>query len=320
MRPSMGTTTFGLAVLSSAATIPLIDNINLSDDNIPTLNASTLVVIDPRFTMTHQYNRPTLDENQCLMNIVFALSELSRLDFTSSTEPFIGINPSYPDVVIVQDTLGLGSTIETRFIIWGLYVGATLMMAQNVFTTVEFMLHWDGVAVGRIRLVKPPWPPSLGGSSTTDVLVQKLHASSTLPITVGTSTNDSYTVVTTNTPDNPEIHRLTVEFTGFRNPLPKYDVYMAVMKAQIHIAENNDRDELRPFATVATRPYNAILRLTQLTPRQPRGEVFSYKWASRALPAVPQTLMQLGSWCEARFEVVVDGVPIGEGALSERTR
>lgn len=320
MHPSMGAILLGLAMLSSGATISPIDSVSLSDDNIPTLNASGLGAIDRRFSMTHQYNGPALDETHCLMNIVFLLYEFSLLDFTSSIDPTVGIGAMYPDVLIVLSALAPRHTIETRFFIWGLYAGATLMIAQNVFQTVDFTLQWDGVAVGTITLRKPPRPSNLGGSSATDVLTQESQTTSTIPSTVDNSTNDSYTIDTTTAPDNPESQDLTVVFTSFRNPLPKYDVYMTVMRALTYIAEKDESDELRPFAINAPRPFNAILRLTQYrSPTQPGAELFSYGMASQSLPAIPQTLMEHG-WREANFEAVFDGVPVGKGALVKGAR
>ena len=319
MNSFVGTILLGLAILSSAATVPPMGSINLSDDGIPVLNASQLGAIDPRFTMTHRYNGQALNEDHCLMNIVYLLSELSVLDFTSSIDPTVGMGAKYPDVVTVLDARAPRRTIETRLFIWGLYAAATLMIAQNIFQTAEFTLKWDGTAVGTITLMKATSTSSGVGSNATDVLAQESQVPDIIPITMGTSTNDSYSVATTNTTDNLGIEGLSVAFTGFRNPLPRQDVYMTVMKSLLYIAEKSDTDELLPFQIVAPRPYNAILRMTQYRPTQPTGETFTYGWASQALPAIPQTLLQHG-WREASFEVLVDGVPVGKGALVKGTR
>ena len=71
---------------------------------------------------------------------------------------------------------------------------------------------------------------------------------------------------------------------------------------------------------MGSRPYNAILRLTQYTPRQPRAELFPYGWASRALPSILKTFLQLDPWHETSLEVVFDMGSIGEGAIVKRTR
>jgi len=315
MRTSIPTALLALAALTSAATTPPADTISLAGIDMPILNATSPRAIDPRFTVTRQYQLPDLDVDQCLLNVIDCLATYAVLNFTDSTEVLPHVNPRYPGVTIVPRATTAGGRIESRFLVWGLYTGIRGMVFHDIYQTVEFTLKRDNEVVGYIKIMKPETQSSLPVSNSTNGLTLPPGGELSLrsrPI----SRNDEYLVNTSDTPDNPDFHHLSVDFTGFGQPLQKNDIYMAILKTLVYIAPFDRNQRLQNFGVAAPAPFDATLRIVQYRPPPPASaQTFSYIWAARSLVAVPQILMQLGRWTEASFEVVVDGVPVGKGAI-----
>lgn len=188
-------------------------------------------------------------------------------------------------------------------------------------------MKWDGEVVGYISIRKSEAQASIGADNNTTVL--------TLPSSVGTSvssttnaTNQSYINDTATTPDNPfppmppGVHHLYIKYIGFGQVLSRGDVYMGVLKTLYYIARFQSNAVVQPFSVSPPPPYDDTVYIRHLVfPQPPAGsEVFNYGWVARGLGALPRTMAGLNRWTEVGFEFLVDGVPIGEGAVAKGRR
>lgn len=304
-----------LATRISAATIQQVDNNNLAriDDSLPKL--TWLDAIDRRFTTTTQLQGPPLDVNVYFLNIVEAMATYALLNFTADVTPVI---VGSPDVMIVPRGLTPGGTIEARFLVWGLYAGVRGFILYEIFDTVELTLKWDGDVVGYIKILKPNARSTIGASNDTSGPM--LHLTS-IPSTPARMNETDVIDASLQIPENPAISHLSVQFTGFGRPLTRDEVIIAILRTILFMAPNDSDHTVQPLQVSAPAPYDANLRIRPLhPPSAPSAEPFTYAMAMRGLLAITKTALRHGRWSEASFNVLVNGMAIGQGAILKGRR
>lgn len=303
-----------LATNTSAATIPLVNTINLAGLDAALLNITLLDAIDRRFTTATQLQGPPLDVDTFLLSVIEAMATYALSDFTADVTPVMVGNPN---VMIVPRGLTPGGTIEARFLVWGLYAGVRGLILYKIFDTVELTLKWAGDVVGYIKIMKSN-APSLGASNNDSALTLQSSRSPSTPA----SMNETNVIGTAmQIPNKPAIHDLKVQFTGFGQPLGRDEVIIAILKTLLTIAPKDSDQTVQPLQISGPAPYNATLRIWPLHPSSPpNAEPFTYAMVLRTLLVIPRTALRRGTWSEASFNVVVNGVANGRGAMIKGRR
>jgi hypothetical protein len=290
-----------------AATVPTVNTIDIAGLAKPLLNVSSLDAIDRRFTTTTQIQGPALNVDAFLLNVVEAMATYAMLNFTADVKP---VKVGSPDVTIVSRGPKPGETVEARFLVWGLYAGIRGLILYDILKTVEFTLKWDGNVVGYIKIRKPNAQPS-GSVDDTTVLTPQYSTSPSTPALVDETNMIDKSL---QMPDNSA--SLSVQFTGFGQPLARDGVIITILKALLSIAPKDSEQTVQPFHVSGPAPYDATLRIRPLRPRpSPSAKAFTYAMVSRSLLDITQQALQCGTWSEAYFDVVVDGVANGRGAF-----
>ena len=144
-----------VAASSFAADIP---SLNLIEYPLTVNLSNTLTdgrLIDPRFTMTGVYLPPALNIISHLMNVLDAVLDLTFDDSGEGIDPRTYVDHHYPGVSITTLATTAGGTIETRFIVWGLYVASSAMIADGDFQGAIYKQKWEGVDFGCLEITEP---------------------------------------------------------------------------------------------------------------------------------------------------------------------
>lgn len=310
--PSLLLATFlALAIKTLTATISLINTINLAGIDYPLLNVTSLDAIDRRFTTTTQLQGPALDVDAFLLSVIEAMATYALSNFTADVTP---VMVGSPDVMIVPRGLTPGGTIEARFLVWGLYAGVRGLIFCKIFDTVELTLKWAGDVVGYIKIMKPN-AQSLGASNDTSA--PTLHSSRSPT----TSMNETDVIASLRLPDRKAIHDLEVRFTSFGQPLGRDEVIITILRTLLTVAPKDSNQLVQPLQVSGPAPYEATVRIRPLHPSSPPyAEPFTYVMVLQTLLDISQKALRHGTWSEASFNVVVNGVANGRGAIIKGRR
>ena len=131
---------FASLVFTSAAVISPLTSLNTSETIDAVATRPVAGTPDPRFTIEAYFNGPKLPMISCLMSTVESLVMLGLQDFSGSMGAVIWKLDDYPEVGVVISPRALRGRIETRFVIWGLSLGAAYMIHLIRFQTVTFTL------------------------------------------------------------------------------------------------------------------------------------------------------------------------------------
>ena len=165
------------AGLGFSATIPLAQSINSSPIDLFSANITSLGArMDPRFTIASDFSDRPIDQNDCLMNAIIAMGELSAERFTRDIGPMCVTDPGYPSVLIFVR----GRQLEVCFLLWGFYLGIRSMLQENNWKVTEFTLFWEGREVGSLSFENVESYLSLQGANSTGLLTQRAASSSNM--------------------------------------------------------------------------------------------------------------------------------------------
>ena len=131
---------FTSLVHTSAATIPPLAMLNTSELTDPAANQAAIGTPDPLFKIEPNLDGQNLPLVSCLMNTIAALEELGIGNFGGRIQETTYKLDTYRQVGIIVVPRIPGGTIERRFVIWGLSMGATFMIDYRYYAAGSFIL------------------------------------------------------------------------------------------------------------------------------------------------------------------------------------
>ena len=302
------------ARLVSSAKIPHGQSIDSSSNDV--LSASNLagnitaVGANPFFRITTNYLDTDIDENDCVMNVIIAMGHLSAKTFTQPIEPRAYGDNHFPSVLIITRSSAGGELIEPRFLVWGLYSGIIPMIRDDKWKVAEITLFWHESIIGYISfeatiIVRH----SLQGPKDTSVQSQR----STPPLDSLALYNPVTPVQHNSSQQNPSFF-IDVELTGFGDPIPKIDIFMAVLECFLYLAPMTTGMALDAFR-VYPFTYDVTLQLAPVSRLE--EPYFDYGVASLGLSTVPLKFFteRRQRWTEVDFAYLVDDFLVGRGSI-----
>ena len=301
-----------LAIISPSQTL------STTFTNAHSLNTTLLdTLIDPRFGIMAQYAETNLPITPCLMNIVELMANYAELDWLSRVRVRHGVVlPSYPQVEFAIIPNAPATSVEVRFVIWGLWVGIRDIISRNQFHEVEFELFWENKVVAHIYFTKPM---DLGPSSSNETL------GTNAPSTLLPTSNGTTSVVldnsnsTTNLSDTLNDGRFgwNPRFIAQANTLTVFEVFLTVMAGLKNAAPQPAMEKIPgPFTSAAVNvPANLQIYIHKRRSPRPRPPYFQYIHVIKALRLVPGYMLAQGRFADLFFVMEVNGIPVGEGYL-----
>lgn len=299
--------------ISKSATSTLLPNSTNTIDYIATNSNTTLVDgVDSRFDIGYTFDTPVLPVTPCLMNAVAAMSELAVRDFTENLTPKTYGLTDYPSVSIVTDATSSSETIETRFIIWGIWKGVRHMILSGKFQNVLFTLKWEGAVVGYVMVVRSG--PALGvvRNNNSQILSERSDALSISNTTANLPQINNSVVIT----DPVDEAKLDVSFTLTGQAFTIYEVFSTVLAALGNLAEAPKDQRLR-YISLSPEYYDTTLAI--FDPRespQTGPPILSCGETLMAVAMIPRYMVQRSEFREVVLTIRVDGVLIGEGFMN----
>ena len=240
---------------------------------------------DSRFSVQLLFDSPLLPVNPTFAVITQFMSKVARSGFEQVHESCTYRSRKYPTVAITTH-----SSIETRFLLWGIYLAVIDMVKYGRFNDVVVNLIWDRQLVGQIAVLvntDQGWPKTSpndtsgllndGESLKTELLsnriressVERLHiptpGNKTLDaVTISNASADSLvnswtvcsnpTTLTTGHPSNGSLlSTLAVNFEVVEGatPLKRNAVFLTFYAAVLHAARFPAGDQLVHFNSKA---------------------------------------------------------------------
>lgn len=295
------------AGLGFSATIPSAQSINSSPIDLFSANTTSPGArIDPRFTISSDFSDAPIDQNDCLMNAIILMGQLSASDFTSHFGPTMFGDNRYSSVLILVGNPPPGTQPEVRFVLWGFYLCIRSMLEEDNWKVPEVTLLWEGRSAGQITFVNVPPHLSLQGANSSGPLSQR----SANPSNINLSPFN-----TTQSVSQGLGQSVDVEPTSYGAAISKISIFMAVLESFLYIAPKPEYEIIRPFSVVPT-PYNAVLRMRPVLFRE-EPPFFTYRDAALGLATVPSLLIseRHEDWTETAFDYRVNGDLVGRGEI-----
>ena len=276
--------------------------------------------IDPRFSLLHLYQAVRLNEDHCLVIAVQLLGLLGSDPSATDVEPQEYFDDRLPRVAITIRSARTGGTIEARFLIWGLYLGIKNMIENNRFQSVYFLLRWEEQLVAvitiKVRAVTPLSLPGQNSTSSTDSPRRRSPPNQPNPFASGSLDDTSFNVTVPDTSSDPN-SELEVEIRVLTEPLPKYNVIMALLDGILAAASYPSSAQVPdPVQVQPPPPYGAKLQV--LPTQRPSGEPrLTFGIVALALRQIPVTLLLAARrWVAVDFRIMVDGSLVATGGIS----
>ena len=305
---------FSYTRLSFTATIPPIQSIDLSANDVLSANITTVGAIDPHFRVMTNFQDVDVNEDDCVMNVIIAMGILA-MNFAGPVPPRTFRDERYPRCFIQTRSPARGSMIEARFLVWGLYSGIKPMIQNGNWKLAEFTLLWEGHTVGFISFGSAKTAShALQGSQSSRVQSRKSTAS---PNSMAISSQIVPSLGNSSAP-NPSFY-IDVNPTAYGEPLPKISVFLAVLECLLYLAPKPTSDALLTFS-VHPMAQDVILRLL---PVSQAGELFlDYGVAGLGLSTIPSKFLagRRQLWAEVSFDYKLNGVLVGRGSILRSRR
>lgn len=203
---------------------------------------------------------------------------------------------SFPEVMIVPDAKALGGAIQTRFIVWGLWIGMVGMIERNRFRTAIFTLKWEGVPVGYLSIARPGALANVNGINHTESFIMGSH-------TVRSNATDSVSQISSGVASE----RLAASFDPTGPSLVANDVLMSVLYGLTYMAHFPKTQRLDTVELSLPAPYNMHLVLT--------GTYLVPNWVILTLKQIPAFMIQARRFSGLRMNILVNGALIGQGRI-----
>ena len=297
----------------SAAVIDPLSSLNSSKDHYAISQQTSVGAPDPRFDFSASLEGPNIPMISYLMNTVEALVKLSLEDFSGTMKSASWRMADYPEVGMTILAPYGKKSIERRFVLWGLSLGAAFMMDNKRFRTGTFTLKWNGVSVGTIMII--PWPyiqhATVGAfNGTTQGLIRAnlptVNTSAITPACTG-GVNAMGTI-------NDEHLRIQACLTG--STLDLVGVFRLVNTVLVDVAVKDPTDRVHNYVSPRGTPGVLISFIVPTKP--PLGPpFFEVQWLVEVMASIPDFLIKKGLFQELLLLVDVDGVRVAEGFLKK---
>ena len=305
--------------VNALATIPPSQTLSTTFTNAQLLNTTLLGTdIDTHFGIVANYAETNIPVTPCLMNIVELLANYAELDWLGRVRQRHGVVlPSYPQVEFAVIPSAPATSVEVRFVVWGLWVGIRDIVSQNRFVEVEFELYWEEQVVAYIYITRPM---DLGPSSSNETL------GTDGPLTLSPPSNGTASVTlddpnsTTNLSDTLTDERFSwsPRFGYDAKTLTIFEVFLTVIAGLKNAAPMAALDKVTSAYASAAVNVDANLQIflhKRRTPR-PRPPYLQYIHVIKALRLVPGYMLAEGRFAELIFVMQVNNLPVGEGYLA----
>lgn len=305
-----------LTSIVSVVTTRTIKAITLTDFRLFPANSTVVGNIDPRFSLTFQFDGPTFLTTPCLMNAVYAMQKLAFGNFTDQVEPLTYALPDFSTVSVVTEATTTSDTIERRFLIWGIWKGIFYMMDNYQFQNALFTLHWDGAAVGYVIFANSAERLGSQWSNVTHVSrrsrVRSLSYASTGALPHKFSNMD----LTLYADD----HQLEVSLALTGQTLTIFELFITVLSGLAYVAEIPDSQRVENFSLSPAR-YDVTLSIADESEQLPvNAPVLEARWIIMALGLIPRYMVERSDFREVVLEMEVDGQPVGQGYIERGRR
>ena len=296
--------------LTGAATAPGDMN-----DGLMLLNATGLragPTIDPQFSISSEWGRPALPGIACLMNAVNAMQDLALEDFEEPIVPITYVLESFPEVMIAPETTAPGGAIQTRFIIWGLWISVIAMVERQAFQTVVLTLKYAGVTVGYLKIAQPGAQSSLVGSNETGTVTERAVLM------------EHRRGLSANTPQGTNGDRFSVSFEPIGPPLPGSNVMLAVLYGLVYAAHFPSTQTADPFDLSLPSPYNMQIQLPPVSAVDAGiatdAPSLEYQWIIKSLSQIPDYMLQRKRFSGVLWRTKIDNKVIGKGQILKKVQ
>jgi len=296
----------------SSATISAANVVPRSDLQLLSMNATTVGNIDPRFSLTFQFDDPLLSTIPCLMNAVWAVQELALGNFTDHIEPATYALPDYPTVSVVTEATTTSDTIERRFLIWGIWKGIFYMMRKEMFQNALFTLYRDGAAIGYVIFAKSVVQSISTGTNINHGLSQRSAAI----FPPSSLTPNITTLAITRSADG---HQLKVGLTLTGQALTMYEIFITILSGMAYVAELPNSQKVDNFS-LSPATFDTTLSINDCPAHtSTKSLALEAQWVIMALGFVPRYMVERLDFREVVLKLEVDGQRIGQGFI-ERGR
>ena len=291
--------------LITATLIPSVITLIADGNSTLPLNVidfGTTPWIDPRFMIVSEYGLPILPGIPCLMNAVNAMQDLALEDFQEPLIPTPYILDGFPEVSISSEATVPGGAIQTRFIIWGIWLGLKAMMDRRIFHTAVFTLRYAGVTVGYVKVARPQAQLIDAGSNGTHTLARRfadVNPASWTP---------EYRA------QKPRDEQMTASFNEIGPPLSGSDVLMAILYGLIYVAPFPNTAEVRSFKLSLPVPLDKMhIDIHQVEAASP--PFLECRWIVKSLSQIPQFMLERRRFSGVSMKMRVGRVTVGEGTI-----
>ena len=215
-------------------------------------------------------------------------------------------------VIAVATALAPGSTIERRFVIWGIYQALMQLTAARDFRTAVFTLKWRGNIDGSLAL----YPKGLSTVNVQSNLWSRLAKLDSSVSTIGKAANSS-ALSTTSALEAGDItirihHKMPIK------PLVAQDLLMSLIVILMGVAEPPAEQILRSSLMI-TNPHNSMIILVSGPNRKPPSSAQPYLRIDAVIKAVtqiPAVLSLTQSYDCFKADILLDLVIVGQIIVS----
>jgi len=288
---------------------------NSSENTHAVEGTARLGTPDSRFSISASFQGLKVPLISYLMNTVRLLAILALEDFSGTMESTYWDFRDYREVSIEAPPRTDGKPIERRFVVWGLSLGAGLMVSQRRFETVTFTLMWEGNEVGTIKIWR--WPGAysistgMNPSATQGPILQSaLPAADISAIAPPNSKGVNVQGMVYDT-------ILTVQTILLESYVDLFDVFLMAVAVIVDVASREASERI--FDCVPPDNVRGVF-VEFYTPTAPNPDppFFQVQWLIKAAVAIPEFMIKNGAFKEAVVRLYVDGVKVADGSLENR--
>lgn len=300
-----------LLALTSAATLPQSTSLTLAQpsanattaDLTSTANNSSKVNIDASFYTYPIFSGPALDTNAVLMSAVQFMAQQAVEDIDGDVPRTFwhSPDPRYASVGIFVLPTYDSDTVDRRLMIWGFDQGLHYLMEHNRFASVRFRMIRGGDDVGSIEfaLLSEGQRGTVGPGERVPRLEQREEGVEPASAKV----DGSLTL-------NVAISRTYCRLCGY--DLEAVEVFRPIVTTLRRAAEFQPRHHIGSFQT----PIEIGATALRFIDEERRGPpFFETQSLIKAAVAVPQYMLDKGSFSETDIRVTVDGTLVATGLL-----
>ena len=294
-------------------------------ENSGQLSPAVGSVVPSSFQATQVQERGgLLHEGGCFNTAIRVLSGLAHLDFK---QPIGKKEWNWYGIafgVTLSGTPPGSTTIENRFMIWGIFVAVRDMVANSDFREAVYELKWSGNTVGVLGIYNTPHLDSSGNVAFRR-MTQTLF--STLPTandTMGAANTTSSTDLSAPALLNNELEINFMREEDPRHPPQQMNprmVFLTIISTLVFAAPHSSSDTIIRSFTL-TSPGDFVQVSVEGARRKPltRPPYFTYSRLCTALKTTSDVLLQTNYFKTFRIQMKLNSVEIGNLIFEPKSR